>query len=1015
MKRVLAPALTVVMLAATGLLVTASPAAARKPTVRSVGSVSCGAPSRGKVKVAPPWRATPAFGTRTLTWKLKLACSGTTGTSTVLFAAKATATSTTSGAGTCSVLGAETPRSTVMDIKWSARGREKLANTRIVFSTLTGPASSAGLRLPGPSGVATVAGSYEGNEATVRAPLTESPAALLSACNAKRGLKKLQTTQAMMLTLGPATSGEGESGLIGRGELQSPVSGGPGDVVVLTGAQLDAVGRVGFERLDVAAARSGNVAALVPPSTLPSSPTSAGGALAASAVDVRSDRLIVTLPPQVSRDVPYAFWVERNHRWVGRAERINDARPLWITPERVSAGQPVELTIVGRNLAPVSAGHTTVRFSSSSFSTDVIAEDAPGGSIDDYTARVTTTLPEGVYDVTVDRGDGLFVGLDVDAGILDGGAGPQRLVVDPSPSVPATVTLSGDGCDPAPNNDDTECLRRAFAALQSGEELVIPGGVWNVTMVSRAADTLVLPPGTALRGDPNDRPLIEYEYDEAATENAWPLVQAASGTAISGLEFRELHYDRSRETRSAIRLWDADGSNGINNVTITDNRFSGMYKAIIGRDAYVQRRIRIEDNVIHAQRLGIALGDVIGGAILNNEILPGDWVPPGQVSVDANDGTQAISIRGARRLLLDGNRMAPTETGQLPPPRAVEPLEPAPNPNGFRAGIFFPSGFSHEMMLVSRNRFECAGTQTGDGEAISVDSNLAPNSVPRRVTAATSASVLVAGPLATDATRKDDWAIITSGTGVGQARRVTSISADRQQVTVNPPFDVAPDTTSWLEITPAHWQTHIVDNVITNEGCPTKPIGRCTAGIVFSYEVALVDRDLAGNLLTDTSGITDYARRSAAPTPNTGGAYHERWLDNIVDGTFGVDDPGEIGADCGPATTRPNYGALELRYDVKPATAGAAFGAESDDTPPVQFYVVQLHGNTVCASTSIGGSVALNALAPYPSNDGALDVRITGNILPSAYGGVVWDVNAARDIVTAPNTTPATCPSPLTP
>jgi hypothetical protein len=76
--------------------------------------------------------------------------------------------------------------------------------------------------------------------------------------------------------------------------------------------------------------------------------------------------LTIKLPQSMRADQSYALWVRTVHGEWSKAVKINDARPLWVSPAFVYASGmpgslPRELKIVGRNLQGGSRQPTQIR------------------------------------------------------------------------------------------------------------------------------------------------------------------------------------------------------------------------------------------------------------------------------------------------------------------------------------------------------------------------------------------------------------------------------------------------------------------------------------------------------------------------------------------------------------------------------------------------------------------------------------------------------------------------------
>lgn len=95
----------------------------------------------------------------------------------------------------------------------------------------------------------------------------------------------------------------------------------------------------------------------------------------------------------------YALWVRNvNGEW-SNGVKINDARPLWITPAvayrtTMPAGLPRQLKIVGRNLQsiPTEAARVKLISPSETYNLKALDDDNPTTAIEHYVARVN--LPD---------------------------------------------------------------------------------------------------------------------------------------------------------------------------------------------------------------------------------------------------------------------------------------------------------------------------------------------------------------------------------------------------------------------------------------------------------------------------------------------------------------------------------------------------------------------------------------------------------------------------------------------
>ena len=170
---------------------------------------------------------------------------------------------------------------------------------------------------------------------------------------------------------------------------ESPVRGAPDDLLLLAG--------YGFSADDTVVYRTvaNSTKPLATPKRVPThSDAEFGVAPIVSAADLPYS-LTIRLPQNLRADQTYALWVHTARGEWSKAVRINDARPLWISPAFVYASEmpaslPRELKIVGRNLQP-SPGHATLirLLGPQHFTGKAIADTRSSDPLNDYVARAT--------------------------------------------------------------------------------------------------------------------------------------------------------------------------------------------------------------------------------------------------------------------------------------------------------------------------------------------------------------------------------------------------------------------------------------------------------------------------------------------------------------------------------------------------------------------------------------------------------------------------------------------------
>lgn len=234
----------------------------------------------------------------------------------------------------------------------------------------------------------------------------------------------------------------------------SPVRGDPGDLLLIPWFNFNPSAYVIYQ------ASADTTQRLSPPSPLPSGQTASSGKIVPVAVGTNAVK--VQLPTVMTAGQSYAIWVV-NPSGVSFDIKINDARPMWLSPGPLgSARQPLysyvyrstdrpslnrEIKIVGRNLQPAPGFQTKVRLARCLL--DCGAADSIPGPVfvltaaDDgnpatqvvryaATVKLPVDLPEGNYSVTISRDGVSWVPLDP----------VTRLIVLPDPVHSAPIDVS---------------------------------------------------------------------------------------------------------------------------------------------------------------------------------------------------------------------------------------------------------------------------------------------------------------------------------------------------------------------------------------------------------------------------------------------------------------------------------------------------------------------------------------------------------------------------------------------
>jgi hypothetical protein len=659
--------------------------------------------------------------------------------------------------------------------------------------------------------------------------------------------------------------------------LESPVRGEPDDLLLLAGYGFAGGDAVVYRAIDATAA----VAALDPPNVLPTHSDAAFGmAPIVSTADIPYS-LTVRLPQILHAGQAYALWVRSAGGEWSNGVRINDARPLWISPAFVyssaaPASLPHEVKIIGRNLGSAAGHPTQVQLlGPQKFTATAVLDPGTSPILNDYVARVH--LPEhlapGSYRVLVNR-DGLsWVALE-----------GQSLEVRPDPVSVARFAVSEPrfgGCRPDDGADDTECILAAIAAAKNeGGGMVYFGpGTWDLIDPGQVGVTpgqgIVVPAGVRLRGAGSEITRLS-RHSQWNQHGVVPALTLEGRTTISGFTFRDLQVYRGNEQVAPFLKLGGDyrpaaGGTGVvdvvRDVIITQNVFDKPMVAI-GSAGLPIERLFVTYNIFGAYLSAIELAgnryDTQYQYRIDDSVIDHDIFEPGSnLDLVQKSGAIATELGAAHRVDFSDNSADGSST---------EYLYSRDDARGWRAAFFWNLQGNVEELLVSHNAASCTGDKIGDGEAISFDNNA--NTFPFQgaatVARADAEHVAVAAPLTSRQNGRDvpaesyyigHWVQIVSGPGLGQARRIVGYSTN--SATKVTTFDIAP---AW-DVVPAaqltrisvgreFWQLYVLDNQVDNRRplCQKSNRSRRVAGGIGMWAQS-ADSVIAANHQYDSDGI----------------------------------------------------------------------------------------------------------------------------------------------------------------
>ena len=614
------------------------------------------------------------------------------------------------------------------------------------------------------------------------------------------------------------------------------------------------------------------------PSSIPgTSDAMLGVADIASVQDVPTS-LAVHLPVSLKVDQTYVLWVVNARGEWSNAVKINDARPLWISPNEVYSharwgSLPRVLKVIGRNLQPAPGAITQVRLVGANASYTLPAVSDP--AIARYVAQVElpAQMRSGTYHIEANRDGRSWAPLANDARNVE-----QTLHVLPDPHassqfvvgnyVPAPCAAGVD-CGAingrCPREDDvdkdaTVCIVAAVAAARAagGGVVVFGAGTWKMADAGNwaagqsysskgvAFDGILVPDGVSLRGAGAGRTVL---LRGGRWDLQVPSFALLGHNTVSGFTFRDSRVYTNKDWGTGFLMlgtrWDRAAAYrpaaplGITHVIVSDNEFDKPFFAITNGGLGVDHLI-VTHNIFGAYATAMTIEGVpteishryhySDSIVAHNKFFPGSFL-----NLAIGQGAIATGISGALRTDFSDNVADGTSSRYL--------YDPATDAKGWRAAFFWLMHDNLEMSLVSQNSATCTGDKDGDGEAISYDNNhnrpaflsLAVPVIDAHSNASAGTSTVMArasliekqmsyGTLIDVRPVSDyyvgDWLQVVRGPGMGQARKITRIALGKDAsgptvaMTVTPAFDVLPQADGLVVVGRIFWQVYTLANTI---------------------------------------------------------------------------------------------------------------------------------------------------------------------------------------------------------
>jgi hypothetical protein len=609
--------------------------------------------------------------------------------------------------------------------------------------------------------------------------------------------------------------------LLAHQHYQSPVHGGPSELLFLAGANLDDNDTVTYQL-----ATEGNDPPIL--TEIPRESSAEIGVAEVVSTASTPHALVVLLPESMHADRTYVLRVRNQNGDWSNAVKINDERPLWFSPAYVyqlaQPGQIRNLKVIGRNLQ-AKLGHRArlrLRGPQTITLTSQTQLDAPLLAEFTLAVQLPSNLIAGKYRIEISVNGATW------QAIAD-----QQFEVRKPVDVRVQLRL-GDSqfgkCNPDDTIDDSACLQAMLAEAERVDgDVRIPAGTWLVTQAT-TTNGFLIPSGVNLIGSGRDRTTVRasFKNDKRSARAMFTLL---GNNEVRGITFSSHHESNKNGVRPvALQLGQPPvGAEteksipAITNILISENTFDRVEQGIVDSGRPIQF-LTITNNVFGARKGGIYLGGnrftvgtpfrIDDAVITSNRFYPGSYTDP-----LARQGVIASEIGAGHRVDFSDN-VADGGSSMY--------LDNEQDPKGWRAGFFWHLNNNQEMLLIANNTASCTGDKSGDGEAIVLDNNANTFAFdePKVVIEASSKTVTVLGtPIKVQNNRevainqyyRDHYIQIGDGPGLGQVRAITSyeIKNDHTTFIVSPDWDVLPSShVSRINIGKEFWQAYLIGNEV---------------------------------------------------------------------------------------------------------------------------------------------------------------------------------------------------------
>ncbi len=624
----------------------------------------------------------------------------------------------------------------------------------------------------------------------------------------------------------------------------------------------------------------------------------------------------VTRMPKDAKSGSYYLWAKNDKGW-GQPIAINESRPLWISENIMTAGNVIK--VVGRNFDRREFGadlQTRVLLRSETATYDAIIVNEVNPFAVDFT--IGSDVPDGEYKVYVSN-DGIIWN-ETDSGqvltVVSDVEDPYALGVGWAGvfNWDNVIDVRDYGATPDDNTDDTAAIQQAFDAVaeSGGGVAYFPKGVYRFYQLTLPARVL------CVGDDMGESVLMFSTPDNITNEEMKNWVAITSDYAktnnvsegMQGFINISIHDDPAQPDRrlpNAI-VWLGDG-------WFPDDRHDRKASYIVYKNFGIETRYEYQDPEEAAGSMVVTTGKehlLIDGCVFNGLSCTFTSGYFGQYASVRNcqfDTVGKALYYQVTYYVVENNTM-------------TRRVDPDITSNGM---------FARTNCYVANNVFNGAGSNTNDGEIVSVEPFRGGTKMLGKVVSATANTVTVeperdsSGMIYGDNQRTNnfrlddesygDWEIvIIDGRGLGQARKLVDSDEAAQTFTIDKNWDILPDETSRFAISLLLKNITFYNNTAEYSQNTMQLYGDTYDAVMISNTHNPRDGDFA----SDGFYVHTIEKRDSGNTRQQS-AYFTRIEDNKVDGIGWKNHTNSIAvvANCEITEGFESYGYLVYGCDIK--------------------------------------------------------------------------------------------------